>query len=440
MFGMPEKKTNRIISFLKNYTFSDRQSHLSPTEKLWSVVTFTLGTISLFFVIAIAGNPVQKFISPFVASFTSLEPLKETKKGHEVLGFAPYWTINKLDNVDFDTLTTLAYFGAPIDGNGDIVRDDQGYRVFKSEKATALFKKAHAHGTRVVLTLTIMDNDTIETFLASSDARENAINQAITEVKNRGIDGVNVDVEYVGNPGRTYRDNFSSFVATLTEKMHAEIPHSRVTVSVYASAAKDKKMYDVEALGASADGIFMMAYDFAVKGSDVVMPTAPLYGHKEGKYSYDIATAVDDFLKVMPAEKLILGVPYYGYSYLIYGEPQVKATTRPSWSWRGGPMTKTYSLATEEMTEVREGWDEHGQVGWKAYYVADSDAWRMMFLDDARSLRIKYDFAKSKNLLGVGMWALGFDDGKSELWSVLRDEFGTKNLADSRQQLAEINN
>ena len=48
----------------------------------------------------------------------------------------------------------------------------------------------------------------------------------------------------------------------------------------------------------------------------------------------------------------------------------------------------------------------------------------MIFLDDNRSLKIKYQFAKEKKLAGVGMWALGFDDGKDELWDLLSLEFG----------------
>ena len=56
----------------------------------------------------------------------------------------------------------------------------------------------------------------------------------------------------------------------------------------------------------------------------------------------------------------------------------------------------------------------------------------MIFLDDERSLKAKYAYSKSKNLLGVGMWALGFDDGRPELWALLKEEFGIKDIADSR--------
>lgn len=430
MFGIPSNENKNNVVKKALFSYLKGSSHLSPVEKLWSISTFLLGSFALLLVIGMSYTPVHNIISPLVANFTSLKPLTESKKGHEVFGFAPYWTINKLDNVDFSALTTFAYFGVPINPDGTLDRTDQGYRVFKGDKATEIFKKAHKHGTRVVLTLTLMDNPSIDAFMDSPQAQQTTIEEAVTEVKNRGIDGVNVDIEYVGNPGASRRNSFSTFIKNITERMHAEIPGSRVTVSVYASSAQSPKMYDIAAIGNTADGIFMMAYDFAVTGSDQAMPTAPLYGYKEGKYSYDIATAVEDFLKVMPADRLILGVPYYGYNYLIYGNPKVKAETRPG-SWRGRPTAQTYSLVKDNVVADREGWDEVGQVGWKAYYVPESDTWRMVFLDDEKSLAIKYDYAKSKNLAGVGMWALGFDNGKTELWTLIKRKFGTK-LASTR--------
>lgn len=379
-------------------------------------------------------NPVEKILSPIVGSFQNLHPLSEGKKGYEVFGFAPYWTFDQLDNVDYNVLTTLAYFGIPVDGAGNLVLNDQGYETFRSEKATEVFRRAHEAGTRVVLTLTQMDNSSIDMLMNDEAAQERAINQAVDMVVNRGIDGINVDFEYIGDPGQEHRDRFTRFVTRLTQRMHDAQPASRVTVSVYASAVKEPKIYDIAQLGTVTDGIFMMAYDFATTGADNAMPTSPLYGYKSGKYWYDVSTAVEDFLAIMPADKLILGVPWYGYNYLVY-QPGIKAETRPYYTWRGSPTAQTYSLAAEHISPTavsnyRTGWDEDGQVGWKAYFVPETGTWRMIFMEDEVSLGKKYDFAIDKGLGGVGIWALGFDDGRHEMWHVLSEKFGMK-LADN---------
>jgi spore germination protein len=355
---------------------------------------------------------------------------KETK--YEVFGFAPYWKINDLDNVDFNTLTTFAYFGVPIHPDGNLDTSDYGYEVFQSNTATKLFKKAHEHNTKVVLTITLMNNFYIETFLSDEKAKKRTINQTVKLVTERGIDGINVDIEYDGDPGQEKRDEFSKFVKDITDKMHEENPNSKVTVSVYASAAKYPKLYDIAKISDNSDGIFMMAYDFATTGSEVAMPTAPFKGHKEGKYWYDIETAVEDFLKVMPSEKLILGVPYYGYNYSVE-TPEVKASTMAAYYWNANAVSQEYkdieeiNEDMEGVSEYKSGWDNAGQVSWKAYYRPELGIWRMVFNEDKKSLAIKYDFAISKNLGGVGIWALGFDHGKPELWQLLSEKFGDIN-------------
>lgn len=374
---------------------------------------------------------VKKTISPLSHS-KSLRPLTSNKKRYEVFGFAPYWTINQLKNIDFNILTTFAYFSIDVDSNGNLNTSSNGYQSFKSQEATDLFTTAHAAGTRVVATVTQLNNATILHLMDNPRAQSNAISQIVDLVDKRGIDGVNVDFEYLGDPGIEYRNKFSQFITNLTAAMHQRIPTSRITVSIYASAMKDPNIYDIRAVASHSDGIFMMAYDFATVGAGTAMPTDPLYGYKSGKYWYDISTAVDDFLTQMPSQKLILGLPWYGYDYPVY-IPTINAETKPYWTLAGPAKTDTYALASDTISPTivglenyKTGWDSEGQVGYKAYYVIQTHSWRMVFIDDVKSMGIKYDFAKKKKLAGVGMWAMGFDDGKKDLWSLLNQKFGVK--------------
>lgn len=407
-----------------NIIFNTQKTIQKYRNKRLTLLTITV--IFLTFILNTVFTGDLSIISPLARS-NELTPLTEGKSQKEVFGFAPYWTINKLDNVDFNVLTTFAYFGIPVKGDGNLDTSYQGYQTFKSETATEIFQKAHSHGTRVVLTITQMKNAEIRELMDSPEAQARSIEQTVELVKNRGIDGVNIDIEYTGNPGQGYRNAFSAYVKNMTEAMHAAVPQSKVTVSVYASAVKEPKIYDIAKMGEYSDGVFMMAYDFAVASSGHAIPTAPLYGHKEGKYWYDVSTAVEDFLKYMPEEKLILGVPWYGYNYNV-GSPTVKAPTL-----RGRGFAQTYTLVengvSQDMPGIYEyasGWDDHGQVGWKAYYSAVTGTWRMVFIDDVKSLDIKFEYAKQKNLGGVGMWALGFDDGKKDFWALLDRKFGAK--------------
>lgn len=443
------------------FIFNEKNNNNSYTLTNKRIALYALIIAIVLYTYTLLSNPSNSIISPIVNSLTGKEltPLTQQKKGKEVFGFAPYWTINRLENVDYNTLTTLAYFGVPINADGNLNTTDRGYTVFISDTATEEFKKAHEHGTRVVLTITQMNNDDIRVLMDDPEAQKRAISQSVELVKKRGIDGLNVDFEYLGDPGPEYRQKFSDFVNNITLAMHKEVPNSKVTVSVYASAVKDLKIYDIAKISQSSDGIFMMAYDFAVASSDNAIPTAPLYGYKEGKYWYDVSTAVDDFLKVMDPEKLILGIPWYGYNYPVY-EPGIKAATHQGYytyywyryrkysQYHSFPShAQTYQNAVENITtatpgvsQLQTGWDELGQVGWKAYYDTQQGVWRMIFLEDAKSVGIKVDFAKQRNLGGVGMWALGFDNGHTDLWTVLQKKIGTQSFGRQIIKKQAINN
>lgn len=397
-----------------------------------AIILFEL--VAIFVLLFNLNQPTGNLLA-FISPIPQVLELRARNSTHEVFGFAPYWKFGSLQNIDFSVLTTFAYFGIPVNSDGTLDTTDQGYSTFHSDQATQIFSKAHSSGTRVVLTVTQMDNSTIENFLDNPDAQKNLINQSISEVKDKRIDGINVDFEYQGDPGDDYRNKFTDFISNLDKNLHERVPGSKLTVSVYAASMKDPKIYDIKNLAKNSDGIFMMAYDFAVSGSDNAIPTSPLYGYKVGKYWYDVSTAVEDFLKVMPSDKLILGLPWYGYNYLVY-TPEVKAETRPYWSWRGQPVAQQYSVAkninqnSDGVSAYQTGWDNEGKVGYKAYYDQNNGTWRMIFLEDKKSLGIKYDFAKSKNLGGVGIWALGFDEGTNDMWGVLKNKFG-ENLAKS---------
>jgi len=421
-------KAMEILDTLTNSIFTFLQLSLENMDKKQKHYT-KLVILDVLFIamLLIAGskgkiNNLVSFVSPIPKAFAQ-------KKQAEVFGFAPYWTFDNLQNVDFNTLTTMAYFGITVNADGSLLTDDQGYQTYHSDHATQVFKKAHSYGTRVVLTLTQMDNNTITALMDNPQAQNALISEALSEVKSQGIDGINVDFEYAGNPGSEYRNKFSTFIKNLTSRFHAAFPSSYISVSVYATSVKEGKLYDIAALSKSADSIFMMAYDFAVAGSDNAIPTDPLYGYKEGKYWYDISTAVSDFLTQMPASKLILGLPWYGYNYPV-NQPAVDAQTLPCWY---SCEAQTYELAKNtisskntDISNISTGWDDLGKESWKAYYDENLGTWRMIFIEDAKSLSIKSDFAKSKNLGGVGIWALGFDKGTNDLWAVLKDKFGAK--------------
>jgi hypothetical protein len=59
-----------------------------------------------------------------------------------------------------------------------------------------------------------------------------------------------------------------------------------------------------------------------------------------------------------------------------------------------------------------------------AWYNSNNGELRQTWYDDSLSLAAKYNYAKSAGIKGIGIWALGYDGGRSEIWGGLNDAFG----------------
>ena len=66
-------------------------------------------------------------------------------------------------------------------------------------------------------------------------------------------------------------------------------------------------------------------------------------------------------------------------------------------------------------------WNNESNAAWFSYQ--DALEWRQCWYDDSLSLSHKYQFAIDNQLAGVGIWALGYDNGYDDLWGALYDNF-----------------
>jgi hypothetical protein len=113
-------------------------------------------------------------------------------------------------------------------------------------------------------------------------------------------------------------------------------------------------------------------------------------------------------------EKLIIGYPYFGFEW--------PATS----SSAGAPTTDTgtakfYAEMEGNALSYGKLWHETSQTPWYRY---QNPNWVQGWYDDSLSLSLKYDFAINNDLLGVGIWAMGYDGSNPELWDLLSAKFG----------------
>jgi len=115
-------------------------------------------------------------------------------------------------------------------------------------------------------------------------------------------------------------------------------------------------------------------------------------------------------------KKLLLGVPYYGAEWI------TENLKFPSTS-RGFVDYLSYRESKRLARRAEDG-DLDGSSMSKFYAYSDGNSnYRQMWFEDSTTLAAKYDWIKNKKIGGVGIWALGYDNGHDELWKLLAEKF-----------------
>ncbi|MDQ3870557.1 MAG: glycosyl hydrolase family 18 protein, partial [Chloroflexota bacterium] len=346
----------------------------------------------------------------------------------EVFGFLPYWLLGASSTrLDYTALSTVAYFGVGATRTGQLLKRNSdgtpttGWAGWTSSRLTSIINEAHRGGTRVVLTVqrfSWSSGETADTvaLLSSSSARRALANEIAAAVRDRGADGVNLDFEPIPS-GQSA--NFVTFVRELRAALNARALGYQLTFDATGRIGN----YDIAALTApgAADAVFIMGYPYRGKSSAYAGSIAPLAGPL-----YDLTDTVKAYLARTSPAKIILGVPYYGRAWSTVSDA-LNAATRPEGSTYGYSSNVPYYRAAELAAIHGRRYDGVEQSPWTAYQYRNCTdcplTWRELYYDDVRSLGAKYDLVNFRALRGAGIWALGYDGTRTELYSLLKAKF-----------------
>ena len=290
---------------------------------------------------------------------------------------------------------------------------------------TSVINAAHASGARVVLTVqsfawTSAGVVRQKALLGSSTARLNLARQIAAAIRDRGADGVNLDFEPIVS---TYADEFTALVRSVRAQLNKIAPGYQLTFDTMGWIGN----YPIVAATApgGADAVMVMGYDYRTASSDPVGSIAPIGGS-----GYDVGDTVAAYLDRLPASKIILGVPYYGRAWSTASN--VVHAKNISGAKYGASTSVVYGTAAQYATDHAWKWDATDGVAWTEYHRQNCTATygcvnpvRQIYFDDARALGLKYDLVNRANLRGVGIWALGYDGTRPELYAVLKAKFIT---------------
>ena len=317
---------------------------------------------------------------------------------HEVIGYLPYWQYETYPFLDYSLLTQINYFSAELNGYGDIINDHNWNNI-------AFIDYAQERGVKVKLSATLFVSSELTTLLNSNVNRANAINNLLDKVILRGADGIDIDFELVPS---SQRENLVIFMEELSQAFHQALDNPIITMAT--PAVDWSNAWDYNQLAQITDGLFIMGYNYFYAGSQTAGPVSPL-----GGYFYDLEYSVEDYINKTnnQLDKLILGLPYYGYDW-----PVVSSLENANTS--GSGEAKTYTQANNMANIYGSSYNETSNAPWISY---NDSNWQQCWYDDSLSISIKYEYAKSSNLAGVGIWALGYDSNSAQMWGSIEDQF-----------------
>ena len=351
------------------------------------------------------GNASAEFYDTLTASKKPLTEKVICNLNKKVYGWHPYWIGSAYQNYQWDLLSHLSFFSFEVNYlNGNAV-STHGWST------SAAVNAALATGsTKVTLCVTLFANHA--SFLTNATAKQALITNLIALISARGAHGVNIDFE--GLPA-SQSTNFANFMVDLANQFHAAIPGSEVSTVLY--SVDWSSIFNFQIMEPEVDNYIIMGYDYYYSGSSTAGPNDPLYQFGTS-YNYTLSRSITDYVKAgCPKDKLILGLPNYGREWSTASLAIPSSTTATG-------VSRTYSYIRNNSTGFYSNTNH--------FYDNDSQSDEYLFMNAGtpKQCYITKEIAFSQRLQhvlnsgigGIGIWALGYDDGYTELWDAINSK------------------
>lgn len=257
------------------------------------------------------------------------------------------------------------------------------------------------------------------------ESRKKFFESVMKFLRQYDLDGLDVDWEYPGSKGAGNRfrsedkRNFTLLLQELRAAFDAETKktHKRLYLTI-AAGASDEYLANTE-MGEVAkivDTVNLMTYDYNEPGSDPLTGhNAPLYSNPLDVHAVSTDATVRAFEQAgVPAEKILLGVPFYGHTWgnvpeTNHGLFQPGKTAPQGYS--------PYSRDTDAL--LQQGFVRYWDAASQVPYLYNAQKHIFVSYDDPESLAAKGRYARTQKLGGVMFWEY-MDDPSGTLLGALK--------------------
>lgn len=347
-----------------------------------------------------------------------------------VVGYYAEWKKHyPVEKIPADKLTHVNYAFAIIDKDGKCAPRTPELAKANFPKLAEL-KKHHPHLRTLISVGGWADSERFSDAALTEASRATFAKSCADFAHVHQLDGVDIDWEFPvsgGDKDHVARPqdkrNFTLLLAELRKHLdeRGQADGKRYLLTIAAPAGGLQRM-EVDGIHPLLDFINVMAYDFAGPWSRTTGFNAALHPVPGQPEQMSASAAVEMYVKEgVPAEKIVLGVPFYGRAWV-----GVEAADNGLFQPHDPAAGKETKVAADDYRRLKD--DHHGAAGKRFWHEQAKVPWMwnprtrvFISYDDPESLRLKARYAREKKLGGVMFWELEHDDEQSSLLNALRE-------------------
>lgn len=315
---------------------------------------------------------------------SSFAQSKTSSATYKVVTYLPTWKGSfpaSINNFDVRKVTHICIAFANPDAAGNLIVADNG----QAGVATVV-NAAHAKGTKVMISIGgwVCPISTYSDLLRTKKAA--FVASILKYVADNNLDGVDVDLEgNVVDGSNVSAAEYQAFVVALGDGLHS------AGKEISAALANWFSQYITSTAMNKFDFINLMAYDLAIAPQNAAGPHSPMSWAQENFNHWRN--------KGMPANKLVLGVPFYGYAW---------------GSYAADGNSQDYCAIVTKYPGA-ENADQQGSGSNAVYY------------NGIPTIRAKAQYVMSSKMAGIMIWEQTGDcSGSKSLLDVINDVLGPK--------------
>lgn len=352
----------------------------------------------------------------------------KVKPGTTVYGFHPFWNGNSYYAYDFNMLSRIGYFSFAVD---PATGRSKSPFMAHSWRNSPLHLRAHEKECKVDLVVTCYGAPATSRLLGpgGSKAQKKLIDSLVYLLNLRYSDGVDslfrgdgITLDFQGfSRNNETRQQLTGFVSRLRSALDNCGRTDHLALNLVLPLMDPYRVYDFDSLRTMIDLFIVTGYDYNMGSKSSSGPVSMLTPDTTLTL-FSVDHSVNYYLDHgIPRAQTVLCLPWFGKEVKTANE-KTGADTRLVVG-EDPLQIKPYSL----LQNVYGSWNNFAADKSKngiTCAIRNPTGWTQVWAEDTVTLGLKYDYVRKKGIAGTGIWALGYENGRPELWRLLRAKFG----------------